>query len=139
MNTRFKVFASYNVLQYLYDFIHVLIFVTISKCRKSPKLMNIVITLEFHIPTLLISSHLWLVKLRIGIGRLAECWPARREFSRDEGCGLGRMAWDLGNWKFSTYLECSATLGQASIFENDLATLNATAIAAGGSERDAKH
>jgi hypothetical protein len=43
MNTRFKVFASYNILQYLCDFIHVLIFVTISKCRKSPKLTNIVI------------------------------------------------------------------------------------------------
>ena len=42
MNTCFKVFASYNILQCLCDFIHVLIFVTISKCRKSPKLMNIV-------------------------------------------------------------------------------------------------
>jgi hypothetical protein len=42
MNTRFKVFASYNILQYLCDFIHVLIFVTVSKCRKSPKLTNIV-------------------------------------------------------------------------------------------------
>ena len=27
----------------MYDFIHVFIFVTVSKCRKSPKLMNIVI------------------------------------------------------------------------------------------------
>ena len=43
MNTRFKVFASYNILQYLFDFIHVLIFVTVSKCQKSPKLTNIVI------------------------------------------------------------------------------------------------
>jgi hypothetical protein len=43
MNTRFKVVASYNILQYLCDFIHVLISVTISKCRKSPKLTNIVI------------------------------------------------------------------------------------------------
>jgi hypothetical protein len=43
MNTRFKVFASYNILHYLCDFIHVLIFVTVSKCRKSPKLTNIVI------------------------------------------------------------------------------------------------
>jgi hypothetical protein len=43
MNTRFKVFASYNILQYLCDFIHVLIFVAVSKCRKSPKLTNIVI------------------------------------------------------------------------------------------------
>jgi hypothetical protein len=42
MNTRFKVFASYNILQYLCDFIHVLIFVTVSKCRKIPKLTNIV-------------------------------------------------------------------------------------------------
>jgi hypothetical protein len=29
MNTRFKVFASYNILQNLCDFIHVLIFVTV--------------------------------------------------------------------------------------------------------------
>jgi hypothetical protein len=42
MNTRFKVFASYNILQYLCDFIHVLIFVTVSKCQKSPNLTNIV-------------------------------------------------------------------------------------------------
>ena len=34
INTRFKVFASYNILQYLCDFIHVLIFVTVSKCQK---------------------------------------------------------------------------------------------------------
>jgi hypothetical protein len=32
MNTRFKVVASYNILQYLCDFIHVLIFVYVSKC-----------------------------------------------------------------------------------------------------------
>ena len=43
MNTHFKVYASYNIFQYLCDFIHVLKFVTVSKCRKSPKLMNIVI------------------------------------------------------------------------------------------------
>ena len=43
MNTRFKVCASYNILQYLCDFIYVLIFVTNSKCRKSPKLTDIVI------------------------------------------------------------------------------------------------
>ena len=43
MNTRFKVLASYNILRYLYDLIHVLIFVTVSKCRKSLKLTNIVI------------------------------------------------------------------------------------------------
>jgi hypothetical protein len=43
MNTRFKVFASYNILQYLCDFIHVLRFETVSKCQKSPKLMNIMI------------------------------------------------------------------------------------------------
>jgi hypothetical protein len=43
MNTCFKVFASYNILQYLCDFIHVLIFVTVSKCQKNPKLTNIVI------------------------------------------------------------------------------------------------
>ena len=46
MNTRFKVFASDNILQYLCDFIHVLIFVLVSKCRKSPKLTNIVILLQ---------------------------------------------------------------------------------------------
>ena len=45
MNTRFKVFASYNILQYPCDSIHVLIFVTVSKCQSSPKLTNIVITL----------------------------------------------------------------------------------------------
>ena len=43
MNTRLKVFASYNILQYLCDFIHVLIFVNVSKCWKTPKLTNIVI------------------------------------------------------------------------------------------------
>ena len=42
MNTHFKVFASYNILQYLCVFIHVLKFVTVSKCQKSPKLTNIV-------------------------------------------------------------------------------------------------
>jgi hypothetical protein len=47
MNTRFKVFASYNILQNLCDSIHALIFVTVSKCQKSPKLMNIVIFLFF--------------------------------------------------------------------------------------------
>jgi hypothetical protein len=46
MNTRFKVFASYNILQYLCDFIHVLKFVIVSKCRKNPKLTNIVIEVE---------------------------------------------------------------------------------------------
>ena len=35
MNTRFKVFASYNILQGLCGFIHVLIFVTVSKCPYS--------------------------------------------------------------------------------------------------------
>ena len=33
-----KVFASYNILQYLCDSIHVLIFVNLSKCRKNLKL-----------------------------------------------------------------------------------------------------
>ena len=37
MYTRFKVFASHNILQYMCDFIHVLIFVVVSKCRKNPK------------------------------------------------------------------------------------------------------
>jgi hypothetical protein len=48
MNTRFKIFASYNILHCLCDFIHVPIFVTVSKCRKSPKLTNIVIILHLH-------------------------------------------------------------------------------------------
>jgi hypothetical protein len=56
MNTRFKVFASYNILQYLCDFIHVLIFITVSKCRKSPKLTNIVIQVPFSPPRQL---HVW--------------------------------------------------------------------------------
>ena len=43
MNTRFKVFASYNILQYMCDLIHVFIFVVVSKCRKNPKLTNVVI------------------------------------------------------------------------------------------------
>ena len=46
MDTRFKVLASYNILQYLCDFINVLIFVIVSKCWKSPNLTNIVIVLH---------------------------------------------------------------------------------------------
>ena len=38
MNTRFKIFASYNILQYLCDFIHVLIFVSVSKCWKKSQI-----------------------------------------------------------------------------------------------------
>ena len=38
MNTHFKVFASYNILQYLCDLIHVLIFGTVSKCQKKPQI-----------------------------------------------------------------------------------------------------
>ena len=48
MDTRFKAFASYNILQYLYDFIYVIIFVTVSKCQKSPKLTYIVIIEELY-------------------------------------------------------------------------------------------
>jgi hypothetical protein len=44
MNTYFKVFASYNILQYMCDFIHVLTFETVSKCQKSPKVTNIVMS-----------------------------------------------------------------------------------------------
>jgi hypothetical protein len=40
MNTRFKVFASYNILQYLCDFIHILIFVTISKMPKKSQIIE---------------------------------------------------------------------------------------------------
>ena len=48
MNTGFRVFASYNILQYtcMWDFIHVLIFVTVSKCRKSPKSKNVAIPVK---------------------------------------------------------------------------------------------
>ncbi len=38
MNTRFKVTASYNILLYMCDFIHVLIFVIVSKCRKKSQI-----------------------------------------------------------------------------------------------------
>ena len=38
MNTRFKVIAYYNIFQYLCDFIHVLIFVIVSKCRKKSQI-----------------------------------------------------------------------------------------------------
>ena len=38
-----KALASYNILQYLCDYIHVLMFVNVSKCRKSPKITNIVL------------------------------------------------------------------------------------------------
>ena len=40
---RCEVLASSNILQYMCDFIHVLIFVIISKCRKNSKSTNIVI------------------------------------------------------------------------------------------------
>ena len=33
-----KVFASYNILQYLCDFIHVLMFVNVSKCQKNSQI-----------------------------------------------------------------------------------------------------
>jgi hypothetical protein len=59
MNTRFKVFASYNILQYLCDFIHVLIFVTVSKCGKSPKLTNIVMKTVLRL-RVMFESHLQL-------------------------------------------------------------------------------
>ena len=38
MNTRFNVLASYNILQYLRDLIHVLIFISISKCQKKSQI-----------------------------------------------------------------------------------------------------
>ena len=64
MKTHFKVFASYNILQNLCDFIHVLIFVIVSKRQKNPKLTNIVIYLisvwydgVFHICVL--NSHVY--------------------------------------------------------------------------------
>jgi hypothetical protein len=36
MNTHFKIFASYNILQYLCDFIHVLIFQIVITSLKMP-------------------------------------------------------------------------------------------------------
>ena len=46
MNICFIVFASYNIIQYLCDFIRVLIFVIVSKCQKNPKWTNIVILVK---------------------------------------------------------------------------------------------
>ena len=45
MNTRFKIFASSNILQYMCEFLHVMMFVNVSKFPKSPKLTNIVFSL----------------------------------------------------------------------------------------------
>ena len=56
MNTRFKVFASYNILRYLCDFIHFLIFVIVSKCQKNPKLTNIVINVNLGITNIVQSG-----------------------------------------------------------------------------------
>ena len=42
MNTRLKVFASYNILQYVFHFIIILMFVKVSKCPKNLNLTNIV-------------------------------------------------------------------------------------------------
>ena len=38
---------SYNILQYLCDFIHVLIFVLVSKCQKNPKLTIYSVIISF--------------------------------------------------------------------------------------------
>ena len=38
MNTRFRVFASYKILQNLCNFIYVLIFVTVSICQKKSQI-----------------------------------------------------------------------------------------------------
>ena len=62
MNTCFKEFAPYNILQYLCDFIHVLIFVTVSKCQKSPKLMNIVIYNKYTQVSSYFQRNLWEIK-----------------------------------------------------------------------------
>ena len=43
MNTCFKVFASYNILQYMCDFIHVLLFVIVSKCRKKSQINEYIV------------------------------------------------------------------------------------------------
>ena len=43
MNTRFKVLAFYNLVQYVFNFIFVLTFVKVSKYPKNLKLTNIVL------------------------------------------------------------------------------------------------
>ena len=75
MNTHFKVFASYNILQYVCDFIHVLIFVIVSKCRKSPKLTNIV----FQVKTTMCREDIAQLTRRISTGSLE---PVRMVKSR---------------------------------------------------------
>ena len=86
MNTRFKVFASYNILQYLCDFIHVLIFITVSKCQKSPKLTNIVI---FHkivtFATVAFIQH-WRRCLIDNITQSADLLRGSRRFTKHKLC-----------------------------------------------------
>ena len=55
MNTHLKVFASYNILQYLCDFIHVLIF---CNCLKMPKKSQINESSDK------VSNQLWVVLCR---------------------------------------------------------------------------
>ena len=69
---RCEVFASYNIFQYLCDPIHVLIFVLVSKCQKSPKLMNKMMILEMLRRGLeferLSIAHVLLVELKFFVG-----------------------------------------------------------------------
>src|SRR6202022_2476475 len=85
MNTRFKVFASYNILQYLCDFIHVLIFVIVSKCRKNLKLTNIVI--------------LWYFFIKIGVYSINSSKPISK-FSK--ALNFNRLSFKL-NWFICNY------------------------------------
>jgi hypothetical protein len=52
-----KVFASYNILQNLCDFIYVLMFVNVSKCRKRSKLTNHILFVFSYKPYLLMLHH----------------------------------------------------------------------------------
>ena len=47
MHTRFKVFASYSILQYMRDFIHVIIFIIVSKMPKKSQINEYSINCEF--------------------------------------------------------------------------------------------
>ena len=77
MNNCFKVFASFNILQYLCDFIHVLIFVTVLKCQKNSKLTNIVMIPKLTV-NLCAQNVRWLIKALLPrwIGRMYKMYPS---------------------------------------------------------------
>ena len=56
-----KVFTSYNIVQSLCDFVHVLMFVNVSKCQKNPKLTNTVLRTDI---CSLLSSRMETIQLR---------------------------------------------------------------------------